>query len=165
MRLVPLALAVGLGVAALAGPAAAWPEGRFASADGASEVRLARGDGGVLEIVARSPALATTLEAELRRDPDSGLWQQAARRKGWIGRLLGGERAAALPFDGERLVFGREEAGALILTSLEVDGRGRPTLLRLAVADAPAGLRLSVRRFDADGVDAAEPIRLERVTP
>jgi hypothetical protein len=159
-------LAVAIAVASLAaGPAAAWPEGRFASADGASEVRLLADEDGVVEVVARSPALETTIEAELRRDAESGLWQQAGRRKGWLGRLLGGERAAALPFDGERLVFGREEEGALILTSLEVDGRGRPTLLRLAVADAPGGLRLSVRRFDADGVDAAEPVHLERVTP
>jgi len=153
-----------------AAPAAALPEGHFAAADGASEVRLDRGEQGQLRLEVSSPPLATTVEAELVRDEATGVWQQAQRRAGWWARLVG-STGPALPFDGERLVFAREEDERLIATTLEVDERGRPTMVRLALAlapadaDADAGVSLEIRRFRGVTVQAHAPVRLERVRP
>jgi hypothetical protein len=160
MRLATLSTLVLLAAA----PAAALPEGHFAAADGASEVRLDRGAEGHLRLEVASPPLETTVAAELVRDADTGVWQQAERRAGWWARLVG-STGPALPFDGERLVFAREEDARLIATTLEVDERGRPTMVRLALAPTDAGLSLEIRRFRGVTVQAHAPVRLERVGP
>jgi len=48
-----------------------------------------------------------------------------------------------------------------------VDERGRPTMVRLALApaDADAGVSLEIRRFRGVTVQAHAPVRLERVRP
>lgn len=161
MRRVALAL---LALVALPAPASAWPEGRFASADAASEVALTRTERGGIDVFATSPALEATIDTVLTADAETGLLHQPERSDGWFARLLG-STPPALPFDGERLVFGREEGETLIVTTLEVDARGRPTVLRLAFDPDGDGLLLRVRRFDAEGVYAADPARLERVGP
>ncbi|NBB71066.1 MAG: hypothetical protein GVY33_12225 [Alphaproteobacteria bacterium] len=145
-----------------AAPAAALPEGRFAAADGASEVRLERGDEGHLRLEVSSPPLETSVEAELVRDAETGVWQQAGRAAGWWARLVG-SAGPALPFDGERLAFAREEGERLIATTLEVDERGRPTMVRLALAPTDTGVSLEIRRFRGVTVQAHAPVRLERV--
>ena len=162
MRRLPAALSLAV---LCAGPAAAWPEGRFESADGAGAVTLERSGDGTLELKAESTAFAAKVEARLNRNAESGLWDQAEPRAGWFSRLLGGDRSPALPFDGERLVFAREDEAALIVTALEVDDRGRPTLLRLAFEAAGDDLLLRARRFDHAGVDPIDALRLERVAP
>jgi len=159
MRFLAIAL-----VLLAAGSAAAFPEGRFAAVDGASEVRLERGEGGRLRLEVSSPPLATAVEAELVRDAETGVWHEAGRRAGWWSRLMG-SAPPALPFDGTRLVFARAEGGRLIATTLEVDGRGRPRMVRLELAPTDTGLSLEIRRFRGVTARAHAAARLERVQP
>jgi hypothetical protein len=158
MRAVATALAL-----LAAAPAAALPEGRFVDREGANRVALTRDDGRI-ELAVVSAAAEVTLEAELARNPETGLWEQPERDDGWFSRLLG-DRPTALPFEGERLVFAREEGDALIVTTLEVDDGGRPMLLRLALESVEGGLRLDVRRVDEGQVSAIELVPLEREAP
>lgn len=159
----PAALALGLWWLAAA-PAAAWPEGRFADADGASVAALRPSADGGVALQLRGPLLDTPLDVTLRRREDGGLLYEAERAAGWWARLFGSQ-PVALPFDGERLVFAREEDRALIVTTLEVAADGRPTMVRLGLAPAGNDLRLTLRRYDAGEIAVAEPLILERVAP
>lgn len=147
-----------------AGPAAAFPEGRFAASDGAGEVRVVRGDAARITLTVTAPSLRATIEATLVHSSETGLWHQPERSRGWLARMMG-SRPPALPFHGERLVFAREEGEALIATAFEVDDRGRPTLVRLALEPAEDGVSLEIRRFDDAGAEVTGPVRLQRVEP
>ncbi len=144
--------------------AAAFPEGRFAAGDGASEVSVVRSEPGRIALAIAHPALDRTVEATLVRTPETGLWHQPQRADGWLARLMG-SKPSALPFQGNRLVFAREEDDTLVATTLEVNDRGRPTLMRLAVAPDDDGASLEIRRFGEAGVQTSAPVRLERVEP
>ena len=159
LALVPLAL-----VLLAVGPAAAFPEGGFAARDGASEVRVVRPEAGRIDLTVTAPFLRATVDATLVHDPETGLWHQPERSRGWLARLMG-SRPPALPFQGNRLVFAREEDDTLVATTLEVNERGRPTLVRLAVAPDDDGASLEIRRFGEAGVQTSAPLRLERVEP
>ena len=157
---------IGVVLAALVaagGPAAAFPEGRFASADGATELRIARPEPTVIELAVASPAIAGRVEARLARSADRPVWEQEAETAGWMSRLMGSGAPTAMPFDGGRLVFAREEGRELVVTALEVGDGGRPTMLRIAVVPAGDGAEVSLRRFDGEGLYATEPTRLEPV--
>lgn len=147
-----------------ADPAAAVPEGRFVADDGTSEVRIVRREDEWIDLTIAHPALRATVEASLVRSPETGLWQERRRTEGWLARLMG-SRPPALPFQGERLVFAREDGESLVATTFEVDDRGRPTLVRLAVEPAERGVRLAIRRFDGGSAEAPGPVSLERVQP
>jgi hypothetical protein len=144
-------------------PVLAVPVGRFVDRDGANRVALTRDDGRI-ELAVVSAAAELSLEAELARNPATGLWEQPEREAGWFSRLLG-DRPAMLPFGGERLVFAREQEDALIVTTLEVDQEGRPMLLRLALEPVEAGLRLDIRRFANGRISGVELVPLDREAP
>ncbi|MFP4126571.1 MAG: hypothetical protein ACLFU0_07990 [Alphaproteobacteria bacterium] len=147
-----------------ADPAAAVPEGRFVAEDDAGEVRIERREGKWIDVTIAHPALRATLKARLVRHSETGLWQERRRPEGWLARLRG-SRPPPQPFAGERLVFAREDGDSLLATTFEVDDRGRPSLVRLAVRPAERGVRLEIRRFDGRSADARAPVSLERVEP
>jgi len=156
-----LAFVAALVAAAPVGWAAPWPEGRFVDADGASEVVIVPRDDGGVELTVTSPAFDRSLEVTLVPSGNDGVLEEPTPSRSWFARLMG-DTPSALPFDGERMVFGRDEEGALVVTTLEVDGRGRPTLQRLALEPAGDGLRLRLRRFDESGVEVVPAVTLTR---
>jgi len=162
----PLAVAVLVATVAspTASPAQPALEGRFASADAGTTAEIRELEGGGVEVAVRGPALGEPVTATLQPQAGSGVLQRPEQRRSWFERLMG-TSATALPFSGERLVFGRRDDGTLVVSTLEVDGGGRPTFTRLALAPTAAGLSLSVRRYGPDGLESGEPITLERTEP
>lgn len=161
VRPVPLALAVWL----LAGPALALPEGRFVSADGSAMVEVAARPEGGADVDIVLPGLEQPLALRLVTTPGGAVLQEPAAPLGWFDRLMG-RKPDRLPFEGHRLGWAVTEGDALVVNTLEVDGRGLPDLRRYEMSpDGAGGLTLTPWRYAGTEPMAGAAVSLERAQP
>ncbi len=147
----------------VATPAAAV-QGLYRSGDGSVRVSVNRIADNGIEVVFEGTRLGAAQVFTLYPDSDQDLLVEKAATLGWFERLMGRE-AERLPFDGKRLAFARETADRLVMTTLVVDDRGRPTLDRVVLAAAGDKARLEHQRFTKDGLETFEPVELSGDQP
>lgn len=139
-------------------------QGVYSSADGSLQVTVRDvADDGV-EVVVEGSRLGAAEAFTLYPSEDRNVLAEQAVPLGWFERLMG-RKPERLPFDGERLAFARHTDDQLVLTTLQVDAQGNPTLDRVAlVATGPDAL-FEHQRFTRQGSEQFETIELVGVQP
>jgi hypothetical protein len=155
------ALAVVLALSTI--PALALPLGEFAVADGSARVLVEHIDEGRLHVEIEAPDFGTPLRAELVPRSNGVTYEEPLAPRGFLDRLVS-RRAERLPFEGRRLAWATLEGESLVVTTLEVDGHGRPDLRRAELALTEAGrLQLEVWRYAGMTAAPGPRLVLERI--
>ncbi|MEO1092518.1 MAG: hypothetical protein AAFX81_18000 [Pseudomonadota bacterium] len=144
-------------------PAAALPEGRFATPDREAAAVIASVDGKVrVDLVA--PGWGGLNRFELATSDRAGFYEEAKVSLGWFDRMLG-RKPDRLPFDGARLAWATGDDEVLVVNSLEVDTTGQPQLRRARLALDGGGLLVELWRFVDGGPVAGPRLLMDRVAP